>query len=328
MTAFLGGIVICITGSTGFIGRHIVKHLMRQGVKVKALLRSDSNSFEECNEPDIIKGDIREKKVVKALVKDCNCLIHLAGVYQNRVNSINEMEIINVEATKNLFQIAVESDVKRIIYISSAGVHKHLNGIIDESTPLRINSDDPYEKQKITCEQILNSLSDKYGVETVILRPATVYGPDDTRLLPLFNLIKSRRFFFIGKGANYVSWVYIQDLVNAIEAAVKHPTAPGQAYIITGPDDGLILRDLVSIIAELEGVKQPCLSLPILPFSFAAFICERLCPIIAMPAPINKARLRFFTDSLRYSSKKAKKELNISLNTSIKTGLKLTLKNQ
>lgn len=315
---------ISITGSTGFIGKNLLKQLTEKRIAIRTLVRSHSQSISEHSKTEVVLGDIRDEKSLDALVKDCECLIHLANVYQTKVSSLKEMYAINVDASKKLFEKAVAQGVKRIVYMSSAGVHQHRKGIIDELVPLRTDSDDPYEIQKIACEQFLRELALNHPVETVIIRPATVYGPGDWRLIPLFKMIRSGRFFFIGSGDNHVSWVYIDDLIRAIEIAIEHPNAVGQSYIITGPDT-ITLKQLVNVISQILQVKPPQFKLPLFPFLMAAAICETIFPILGIRPPITKARLRFFTDNLRYSSEKIKKELNVELDTSLKDGLRKTL---
>ncbi|RJR41819.1 MAG: NAD-dependent epimerase/dehydratase family protein [Desulfobacteraceae bacterium] len=316
--------MICITGTTGFIGSNLLAHLAGKGKRVKVLLRPGAVLRSEHDQALVIRGDIRDPGAAKELLKGSDCLIHLANVYRHQVSTIEEMRAINVEATLALFEEAVEQGVRRIVYISSAGVHRHTGEMVDESVPLNTETGDPYEKHKIACEKHLRELSRQSGTETVVLRPATVYGPGDKRLAPLFNMIRSGKFFFIGGGDNYVSWIFIQDLVEVIEAGVERPEASGKAYLVTG-SDVLTLRELASLIAEIQGKEAPTLSLPVFPFTIGAAICEKLCPVLGVQPPIHRARLRFFTDSLRYSSKKIKSELGALLDTPLQKGLRITI---
>jgi len=316
--------MIGITGSSGFIGSWLLRRLVANGQKVRVLLRATSSILPEHSNAEIVYGDVRDATVIHSFVKGLGCIVHLANVYQHKASGIGEMTSINQDAAGRLFTAAAESGVKRIVYASTAGVHEPVAGVIDENTPLQYETTDPYERQKIKCEQMLTELGRTGALETVILRPATVYGSGDLRLASFFHMIRSGKFFFIGNGLNHVSWVYIGDLIDAMESAATHPDAAGQAFLITGPETPT-LRQLSAQVAEIFGVKPPALSLPVPPFRLAADLCEAIFPRLGVSPPIYRARLRFFTDDRIYSAAKARATLRVSLDTTLKEGLRNTL---
>jgi nucleoside-diphosphate-sugar epimerase len=313
-----------VTGTTGFIGHRLLTGLNAAGVPVKALVRPEAALTAAHRRCTLVRGDVCDPEAVDMLVAGCKGLVHLASVYQNRAPSPEQMAAVNLTASERLFAAAVRAGVRRIVYLSTAGVHRHTKGITTEATPLKQAPEDPYEQHKLACEAALRQWQRGGRVETVVLRPATVYGPGDRRLQPFFDLIRRRRFFFIGRGDNAVSWVYVGDVAAAIAAAMHHPAAAGQAYLVTGPEH-LTLRQLAAAVARQLKVKPPGLALPRLPFLAAAAVCERVCPLVGMAPPIYRARLRFFTDSLRYAPDKIRRDLQVALDTPLEAGLRRTL---
>ena len=142
--------MIAITGATGFIGSHLVRRLTEINRPVKTLARiPPQNDLAPSKRLNRVVGDIRDSSARQRLLTHCSVLVHLANVYQNRVSGIAEMIAVNETASIRLLSEAARTGVRRIVYLSTAGVHTHTGGIADESTPLRLHSKDPYERQKI-----------------------------------------------------------------------------------------------------------------------------------------------------------------------------------
>lgn len=308
---------IAVTGGGGFIGKALIKHLLSEGKQVKTLLRKRIPEFKGA---EIIHGDLLNKNAIKNLLQDCGCLIHLAHANVGASGSMAETEETNLNGSAELFSQAIESGVSRIIYLSSAEVHEHKRGTINEDVPLKINCDSLFEKHKISCEHILEAFSDEHNIEYVILRPTTVYGPGDDRLHSLFNTVKDGKFFYIGSGSSSVPWVYIDDLIDVISTCILHPVAADKKYIVTGPNE--TLKKLIKAVAKELNVSAPKLKIPEMPVKTAVNICEMIFPLMHTHSPITQSSLKLFTEHSHYSSERIKNDLNVALNTSIEAGIK------
>lgn len=308
---------IAVTGGNGFVGKALIKHLLAENKQIKALVRKKTH---ELDGAEIIHGDLLHKESIKNLLKDCGCLIHLAHANADDTVSASEAEKMNLKGCAELFSYAVECGVSRIIYLSSAEVHEHKRGIINEDIPLKITCETLFEKHKISCERILEAFSDEHNIEYVILRPTTVYGPGDKRLESLLHTVQEGKFFYVGTGSSYVPWIYVDDLVEAISTCIFHPVAADKKYIVTGPDE--TLKKVIKTIAKELNVSAPKLQIPEMPVKTAVNICEKIFPLMKTHSPVTQASLKLFTEHSHYSAERIKNELNVHLNTSIETGIK------
>lgn len=268
---------------------------------------------------------MRSPVVTSELLEDCGCLIHLAGISNSNLSDLKEMEAVNVHAAEKLFLKAADYGISRIIYVSLASLYQHNGGIISEKTSLKTKGATAYENQKIDCENILREIGEDYSMDTVILRPVTVYGPGDRRLLPFFQMIKSSRIFMIENGENHVPLIYIEDLINAITAAIDHPLATNQEYIVASSDPSLTFGDIVKTAGKCLNTEPDILQLPSFPALYAAKFIENIFPSIGLSSPFINEYLSFFIEDLTYSPEKIMRDLNVSLNTQPEEGIAGTI---
>ena len=173
---------VLITGGAGYIGSHVVNELLKYNYKVTVIDRYsfDKESLDTLKKNrnlEIIKGDIRDDKIIRKNIRDVDTVIHLAALVGEAACNISEKETtsINLESTKNLCKISKEHNVKKFIFMSTASSYgvQDVNEIANEST--KLNPVSLYAKSKIECENILlNEFSD--FIDITIFRPSTVYG--------------------------------------------------------------------------------------------------------------------------------------------------------
>ena len=168
---------IFITGGAGYVGSVLTPYLLSKGyhVTVLDLLMYGNTLFPHPN-LDIIKGDIRDKKLLEKILKDIDIVIHLACISNDPSFELNPNlgKSINLDAFPELVSISKFNKVKKFIYASSSSVY----GIKSEPNVNEDMSLEPltdYSKFKAECERILNdSKTNEFQVATI--RPATVCG--------------------------------------------------------------------------------------------------------------------------------------------------------
>ncbi|OGV51536.1 MAG: hypothetical protein A2017_01835 [Lentisphaerae bacterium GWF2_44_16] len=316
---------ICVTGSGGFIGRALLKRLASEKKPVSALIRTGCPDLPEAPDIRYVKGDLRSPVVLSELFENCGCLIHLAFASDSAASGHKEAEQVNVNATENLILKAADYGISRVIYVSAASLYQRNGGIITEETPSKSKGSNVYENHKITCENILKKIAEDYDMDLVILRPVSVYGPGDKKFLHFFRTIKSSKIFMIGSGENHIPLVYVEDLVNAITAAIDHPLAIDQEYIVAGSNSSLTLGKMVKQVSECLGTKPDIVPLPSFPALYAAKLIENIFPSFGFPSPFGNEYLSFFTEDLIYSSEKITLDLGVSLNTTPEEGIVKTI---
>ena len=193
---------ILITGGAGYIGSHVVDNLLQSNYEIIVLdnLLFDKHSLSKHikdKKLTLIKDDIRNYKNISNYFNDVDTVIHLAALVGEAACKISESETvsINLDATEKLVKLAIEKQIKKFIFMSTASSYgvQNVDEIANEQT--KLNPVSLYAKTKIDCE---NLLLEKYSddIEITIFRPSTVYG-DSLRMrfdLILNHLIKDAYF--------------------------------------------------------------------------------------------------------------------------------------
>ena len=193
---------ILITGGAGYIGSHVVDNLLQSNYEIIVLdnLLFDKHSLNKHiknKKLTLIKDDIRNYKNISNYFNDVDTVIHLAALVGEAACKISESETvsINLDATEKLVKLAIEKQIKKFIFMSTASSYgvQNVDEIANEQT--KLNPVSLYAKTKIDCE---NLLLEKYSddIEITIFRPSTVYG-DSLRMrfdLILNHLIKDAYF--------------------------------------------------------------------------------------------------------------------------------------
>ncbi len=193
---------ILITGGAGYIGSHVVDNLLKSNYEIIVLdnLLFDKHSLNKHiknKKLTLIKDDIRNYKNISNYFNDVDTVIHLAALVGEAACKISESETvsINLDATKQLVKLAIEKQIKKFIFMSTASSYgvQNVDEIANEQT--KLNPVSLYAKTKIDCE---NLLLEKYSddIEITVFRPSTVYG-DSLRMrfdLILNHLIKDAYF--------------------------------------------------------------------------------------------------------------------------------------
>ncbi|NOY63791.1 MAG: NAD(P)-dependent oxidoreductase [Nitrospirae bacterium] len=307
-----------VTGSTGFIGSHLVEALVHRGYEVRCLVRSTSDKkWIESLSVEIITGDCLEPESLERAVDGCDYIFHLAGL--TKACREDDYFCVNVKGTENIIKAILNknSSLKRFLFLSSqAAAGPSLNGKpIDESVEPRPVS--IYGKSKLEAERLVNIVKDK--IPATIIRPSAVYGPRDRDFYLFFKLIK--RGIFPYWGESHYSLVYIDDLINGIILSAESEISRGKTYFITDMREYTNVEIAFEIARILEKhVRRVRIPKTIMPF--LASIGER----ISRGASIfNRDKVR----EIRYnnwlcSSALAERELGYKPKVKLKEGLKWT----
>ena len=189
---------IFITGGAGYVGSSLVPRLLRLGynVTVYDLLIYGENVLEPHKNLKILKGDIRDQKLIKKSIVNQDIVIHLACISNDPSFELNPKlgRSINLESFEPFVKICKKNNVRRFLYASSSSVY----GVKTEKNVCEDISLEPltdYSKYKADCEKILNGYgSDDFVVST--LRPATVcgYAPRQ-RLDVIVNILTNHAYY-------------------------------------------------------------------------------------------------------------------------------------
>jgi nucleoside-diphosphate-sugar epimerase len=218
---------IFITGGAGYVGSVLAPYLIKKNYEVTVFdLMLYGETLIKNKNLRIIKGDIRNTKLLKEAIKGHDTVIHLACISNDPSFELNPTlgKEINLDAFKPLVEISKNLNVKKFIYASSSsvyGIKEEKN--VDESMSLEPLTD--YSKFKADCEKILLKYNSNDFV-TVILRPATVCGYSPRQRLDLVvniltNLAYHNREITVFGGDQLRPNIHIQDMVRAYELFIE-----------------------------------------------------------------------------------------------------------
>jgi nucleoside-diphosphate-sugar epimerase len=174
-------------------------------------------------------GDVTDLVSLRKAMKGVKVVYHLAGVLRGSKFSVYRN--VNAEGTRKVCQAASESKVKRLIYVSSlsAAGPSTQDGPIDETVfPQPVSF---YGQTKLMGEDIALSYNIHYPV--TVLRPGAVYGPRETDIFEYFKMVASHLVVIGGADTQKISFVYVDDLVDAILLAAHSKKAEGKTYFVS-----------------------------------------------------------------------------------------------
>lgn len=232
-----GPMMILVTGGGGFLGKAIVKALIKKGHKVRSISRRDNQELREIG-VEVLRGNLADEKTMSEACKGCDAVFHVAakaGVW----GSFKDYYDTNVQGTKNVIASCRLHSVRRLIFTSSPSVVFHgidQQGVDEkEDYPKKFLSN--YPKTKAMAEKLVLE-ANKGRLATVSLRPHLIWGPGDNHLVPrIISRAKTGKLRIVGTGENMVDTVYIDNAVDAHILAMEKleigSEISGKSYFIT-----------------------------------------------------------------------------------------------
>ena len=237
---------LLITGGAGFIGSCFIKQTLINHPDYKIINLDKltycgnlSNLHNIKNNPNykFIQGDICNKKLIKELISEIDCVINFAAETHVDKSIINPKSFIetNINGTYNLLEACKELKIKRYIQISTDEVYGELHkiGYFTEDSPLAPNN--PYSASKASADLLTRAYFKTYKLPAIITRSANNYGPFQypEKLIPFFisKLLKNEKIPIYGNGLNIRDWLYVYDNTNAIDI-ILHKGKEGEIYNI------------------------------------------------------------------------------------------------
>ena len=262
-----------VTGSTGFIGSRLLGLLNTIECDVRLLARSEVANYET------IVCSLGQDGIPKHTLESVDTIFHLVGLahdMQDPSKVEDVYRVINVEATVELAKLAVESGVKKFVFISSVKAEggmasgKCINGS-DQNEPEGV-----YGKSKREAELKLLKIGSESGMHVSIIRPSLVYGPNAKGNLQLMlSGIEKGWFPPLPETGNRRSMIHVDDLVRAILLVAEDDRANGEIFIAT---DGVphSSREIYNAMCSALDKSIPKWSVSKLLFGMASLISPRI----------------------------------------------------
>ena len=283
--------IFFITGSNGFIGKHLITYFPTDFLFVKYDKTSPVN----------IQGEV---------------VLHFAGKAHDLKNISNSSEYyqVNTELTKTVFDAFLASNSKVFITLSSVkAVADEVDGVLtEEYIPNPITH---YGKSKLLAEQYILSKEIPEGKRVYILRPCMIHGPGNKGNLNLLYKIVSKGLPWpLGAYDNKRSFCSIDNLMFIIKELINREDIPSGVYNVAD-DEALSTNEVISLLAESRNKKPKVLMLP--KGLIKAF--AKLGNLLQLP--LTTERLQKLTESYEVSNQKIKSAIGKNLQVSAKDGL-------
>lgn len=301
-----------VTGTSGFVGSAVARRLAADGHEIRVLLRptSDRRNLDGMA-AEIVEGDLADPQSLKAAVKGCDAVFHVAADYRIWVpDGGASMYRANVDGSRDLVRAACEAGVGRIVYTSSVAVLYPLPGteVSDETSVATVdNMISHYKKSKFLAEEAVMRLVREESAPVVIVNPSAPFGPRDIKPTPTGRIVldaaKGRMPAYLDTGLNAV---HVDDVAEGHLLAFDKGEI-GERYVLGG--DNITLREIIGIVTDYVGRGGPWLKLPQAPLYPVAWVAERLAHVTGREPVMTVDALRMAAKHMYYSSDKARDRL-------------------
>ena len=255
--------MIFVTGGTGLVGSHVLLKLAQQSEEFKALKRA-SSSLDVCKSiftyykaEDLFskinwaEGDLNDIPSLEEGMKDCDFVLHCAGIVSYSPSDIQLLKKVNIEGTANVMNIALTSGIKKVGFVSSIAAlgRNSISGIVDEECHFEARKiDSNYALSKYFSEQEVWRASGE-GLDVVIINPSVILGPGNWAKgsSQIFEKIYNGLKFYTNGSTGYV------DVVDVAESVIQllFSDIKNERFIVNGAN--LKYRDCFDRIAVALG---------------------------------------------------------------------------
>jgi dihydroflavonol-4-reductase len=302
---------VLLTGASGFVGSAVLRELLRDGFRVRALIRPGSH-YEDliARGVQFVEGDLMDGGSLRNACDDCRYLFHLAADYRLSLRDSAAVFATNVNGTRRLMEEAIRAGLERIVYTSSVATLdcRQAGAPADETTTLPVEcAVGAYKTSKIMAERLVLGMYRSSGLPVVVVNPSTPVGPRDIRPTPTGKIIVAAASggmpAYVDTGLNLV---HVDDVARGHVAALRRGRI-GERYILGG--ENVLFSQMLAEIAASVGRRPPKFRVPwyaAVPAALAGEIQARLTgkEPLATWAGVSLARHKMF-----FTSGKAEQEL-------------------
>jgi len=254
---------IIVTGGAGFIGSHLVEHLVRndnQVIVVDTLRRGNKILPEIFEHVEFHNLDVADGQKFVPLGERVDCVFHLAAILGVDIVADNPVQTMDTEAQgmHSVAQCCLKNNIPQIVYASTSGVYGH-NALEQSVTEeITINPKTSYAMAKRFNEVYLGALHEQKGINSVALRYFNIYGPrqDSRMVIPKFfqQALNNEPITVFGTGSQTRDFTWINDTIEATVALADNAT--GFDIFNIANERELTIAELAKKIVELTGSKS------------------------------------------------------------------------
>lgn len=253
---------VLVTGADGFIGSHLVEHLVNSGFDVRALSQYNSFNYwgwlediDPVSNLEIVTGDIRDPFFCEDISKGVDIIFHLAALIAIPYSYVAPQSYIdtNINGTLNICNAALKNNVKRVLITSTSEVYGTAQYVpIDEKHPKQPQS--PYSASKIAADAMALSYFNAFDLPVTIVRPFNTYGPRQSAraIIPtiISQIASGIREIKLGDLTPTRDFNYVKDTCSGFLAISKEPKTIGKEINIASNFE-ISMADTLLTIKEI-----------------------------------------------------------------------------
>lgn len=331
---------ILITGASGFIGGHVVRHFADSPVSLHCLIRPGSSTAFIADLPvNLVYGDITDLPGLEKSFAGMDAVIHTAAMARDW-GAFDDFYRVNVEGTLNVLKAALKNGIRRLILtgsVSSYGeedsrtlkdetspYNPHYRYAFDRRLPSGMNH---YRETKALSTSESISYAEENGMSLTILEPVWVYGENEkgSGFYEYLKTVSSGMFMMPGCRTNTHHVIYAGELARAYYLAYT-AGLEGIHRIIIGNEMPENMQRIYSLFCREAGVRPP-VNIP-RPLVFpAAVAAEWLWTKLrrASPPLLTRSRVNMFYDSIGFDTRKAERLLSFRNRVPLEGGIRNTV---
>lgn len=302
---------ILVTGAAGFLGEHLVKELHGAGYVVRALVRELSHTISFPADVQVVLGDLRDARAMRAATADCAGVLHLAGkahVLNEKQSDVRDYNDINVVGTQNVLEGAVASGASRVVFASTVKVFGETTvGCVDESKPPLPET--PYAQSKWAAEQLVMDYARKAGFTAVSLRLPMIYGASQKgNLFRMIAAIDRGQFPPLPHVNNSRSMLHVGNFVYATMLVLQHARIEQPAYVVTD-EKPYAISTIYDLLRTGLGKTVPKWRVPLWMLKLGAACGDIVQTVTGRSVPVSSLILEKLIGSAWYSAEAITRDL-------------------
>jgi nucleoside-diphosphate-sugar epimerase len=309
----------------------MTSRLLEEGYRVRCLVRASSDTSElESLDVELALGDLTDAGSVEAAAAGCSVVLHCGALVSDWA-TVEEIRDANVTGTRNALDASVAASIQRFVHLSTTDVYGYPGGAGVDESHAPIGFGNWYSETKRAAEAEVRRAEAERGLEVVILRPATVYGPRSEDVVgEMARAIRAGQMILIGGGRAVAGLSYVDNVLDAVAIALRHDRAPGEAFNVTDGLDVTWSRFLADL-ADGLGRRPPRWGLPYGAANALAFSLEhgyrllRRTTGLKTPALLSRQAVHVMGINQDFSNRRLRELLGWEPRVSYVAGLDATL---
>ncbi len=250
--------VVTVFGGTGFLGAHVVRHLLNARATVRVATRHPHRVHETFGEaPGAVSvlADVLDARSTAQAVAGAWAVVNAVSLYVEHGKTT--FNAVHVQAAERIASLARQHGVERLVHVSGIGVDRH--------------SSSPYIRSRAQGEQAVRS----EFPNAILLRPSVMFGPGDAFLTPILKLLRRLPVYpLFGRGQTLLQPAYVEDVAEAVSALLR--AANGATTIECGGPHTYSYEALLRMIAHRAGLRATLVPVPFLFWHALARLAEML----------------------------------------------------